>query len=156
MRLLVANLQEFEPGIDGEQIANILWLAQHITIAPPSELPAPVAESVKIRTERSAANMDLDTTGLGETPALPESASPSTASVYTSESVESAESGPRLPFRAAATRALRKPIELERALRPLMRKVPRNRATDSMKSPQRSGWLKPHCLLRPHCQRLWW
>jgi formylglycine-generating enzyme required for sulfatase activity len=125
MRRFIANLQEFEPEIDGEQIADLLWLAQHITIAAPSasDAAAEPASPEVIRTERLAPDSTLPE----HLPSPPQAVSPPAAAVYTSESVEqvkSADSGAQLPVRAAATRALRRPMALERALRPLMRKVP--------------------------------
>jgi formylglycine-generating enzyme required for sulfatase activity len=141
MRRLIVNLQQFEPGIDAEQIADILWLAQQMTIDadidsfPVSSDGALIAEEAEDVQENP-----VPVTNAGFVDRLkPEEEPRDTAGLSVADDVleeEIEESEPitsegvvpekpaGIPIRAAAARSLRRPIELERALRPLMRKVP--------------------------------
>jgi formylglycine-generating enzyme required for sulfatase activity len=143
MRRLIVNLQQFEPGIDAEQIADILWLAQQMTIdadidsfsissdgaliaeeaGEVQENPPPVTNAEFV--DRLAQGEEpRDTAGLS----VADDVSDEDDAIEDSEPITSDDVVPEkpagIPIRAAAARSLRRPIELERALRPLMRKVP--------------------------------
>ena len=130
MRRLIANLQQFEPGIDAGQIADILWLAKHMAINLPSsqadtsDRPATTElvnqEGEAQKSSVSEASGQSTATQFNETPS-------DTASVTTTETLSSSpsnQSSMGLTIRLAAAKSLRKPIELERAMRSLKRKVP--------------------------------
>jgi formylglycine-generating enzyme required for sulfatase activity len=148
MHRFIANLQQFEPGIDAEQIASILWLAQQLTVEAQTKTPASSGSSdvgMEIKGDRD--DPGVKQFGQNEAGDKAETARLTVDAVgRTAPDIESETSGDRnaaeddmgqvagddrlvqkpagIPIRAAAARSLRRPIELERALRPLRRRVP--------------------------------
>jgi formylglycine-generating enzyme required for sulfatase activity len=133
MRRFIANLQQFEPEIDAGQIADILWLAQHITsdrpVSPPAESQPVGADEEVIRTSTTTPTVSITVSGytasISQSETIP--SQPDTVPITSEAPSPDEQPTPALtapPIRVAAARSLRKPIELERALRPLMRKVP--------------------------------
>jgi formylglycine-generating enzyme required for sulfatase activity len=143
MRRLVVNLKQFDPGIDAEQIADILWLAQQMTIDADTDR-APIFPDGILNAEGDGELPEDSSSGVSNTEfvdrleqgeeqrdtvdlSVSDGLSEQDEAIDGSESTTSEEMVPEkpagIPIRAAAARSLRRPIELERALRPLMRKV---------------------------------
>jgi formylglycine-generating enzyme required for sulfatase activity len=148
MQRFIANLQQFEPGIDVEQIASILWLAQQLPIdsqtSTSTSLPFLDVDTTINANERDtgvntggrgfgrdatrALGLAVDD-GLGRSEHNSEDEGSGSQDENEKNTDRPTEPIPAprpagIPIRAAAARSLRRPMELERALRPLMRKVP--------------------------------
>ncbi|OKH35591.1 hypothetical protein NIES2119_19970 [[Phormidium ambiguum] IAM M-71] len=118
-------LKKVEIDLDAEQIADLLWLAlqmEEVKVTPTSETQI-VEPETPIEIETS------DSQPTKPTPAKPPVSQPS-ASVYLpptskgSEQKQNKNLSEGIKFKAPTAPALRQPLALARALRPLMRKVP--------------------------------
>jgi formylglycine-generating enzyme required for sulfatase activity len=143
MQRLIVNLQQFDSRIDAGQIADILWLAQQMTIYADTDRSPIFSEGI-LNVEREEESPEDLASVVGNTEfvdrlehedkqrdtvdlAVSDGLSEEDEAIDGSEATTSEEMVPEkpagIPIRAAAARSLRRPIELERALRPLMRKV---------------------------------
>ncbi|EKU96832.1 hypothetical protein Lepto7375DRAFT_0747 [Leptolyngbya sp. PCC 7375] len=118
---LIERLQQAGLDLTYEEIADALWLAERIddvgTIPPTkSELEKQTNVQVQFGDSETASDLSIEDTSLPLFAA---------DSLQQSEEIESETSDPSgLPFQAPAATALPNAIDLSRALRPLMRKVP--------------------------------
>jgi formylglycine-generating enzyme required for sulfatase activity len=132
--IMQSNLLVSDEEFDGEDLADILWLATKINIETSSETPLPQPKEPEVP---SASNPDP-----GENPGTPNSLDgldspskdkppedndnpfvlgPQPSDRSRSNSGERRSKG--LPFKTPAAPPLRRTLEVSRALRPLMRKV---------------------------------
>jgi len=118
-------LKKVEIDLDAEQIADLLWLA--LQIEEVKVTPTPEMQILEPETPIETNNSDSQlTTPPQKNP--PVSHQPS-ASVYLPPTSKGSQQKQNksiegIPFKAPAAPALRNPLALARALRPLMRKVP--------------------------------
>ncbi len=119
---LVELLKQTELDLDAEQIADSLWLAQHIQ----SESSLVISKLEVTGEVKTVVIEDSEAPSLDSPPPVGNDIAPQkAATAYPLESIPSdQQSGQKLPFWAPAARSLRDPLELGRALRPLRRKVP--------------------------------
>ena len=110
-----AWLKEARLDPSAEDIADILWLSQQMG-------PAVAIESADIEEPEAAIENVWDASTLEPTNPAPE------MDLFAAEAPPvmeaDAASGGGVPFRAPAAQAIRSRLDLARALRPLMRKVP--------------------------------
>ncbi|MEM8637788.1 MAG: SAV_2336 N-terminal domain-related protein [Cyanobacteria bacterium P01_G01_bin.54] len=141
MKQLLQRLVQSGLDLGDEEIADAIWLAQHLgpTIASRPQ-PEPEAETLDLPPQfasegesrslesepEPSASVDSAPEPQPSVPAFPADA---VRSPGLSEVEERDRTSPGLPFRAPASAALQNPLELGRALRPLMRKVPSRTAT---------------------------
>lgn len=118
-------LKKVEIDLDAEQIADLLWLA--LQMGEVKVTPTPEMQIVEPETPIESNNSDSQLT----TPPLakpPVSHQPSVSAYLPPTSKPSQQKQNKsvegIPFKAPAAPALRQPLALARALRPLMRKVP--------------------------------
>jgi formylglycine-generating enzyme required for sulfatase activity len=117
---LITCLQSAGVDWDGENIADLLWLASHVEVSeqrdppPVAEAEEPPQDSVRIELDNSAPEplpeLSPELALYGQTPNQPQQ-----------KPREKSRSG--IPFQTPTAPALRKTLELGRSLRPLMRKV---------------------------------
>ena len=145
----IANLNSLlkraEIDLDAEQIADILWLTIQIGEVEEISLPeTPVEDSQTVTETKTQTPPDTQSTlsPIKPTPSPPAASAhlPNSPESHSSDylpnspenqSPQKSENQPPkktvsegIPFQAPAAPALRKPLALARALRPLMRKVP--------------------------------
>jgi formylglycine-generating enzyme required for sulfatase activity len=127
MQRFLGLLKDLEVELDGEGIADLLWLAREIKIPPVEVEPvAPVVASAAAqqgdRIEGAKKPQDRPTPPAEDVAKaiIPNEPDRSGMPVPTAPAAKSVE----LPFKAPQAPALRNTLELGRALRPLMRKVP--------------------------------
>jgi formylglycine-generating enzyme required for sulfatase activity len=127
MQRFLGLLKDLEADLDGESIADLLWLARKIKIPPVEVEPVtPVVISIAPpQPDRSEGSQK--STDRSQPPAqdvakaiIPDRPDHSGMSMPTVPAAKATE----LPFKAPQAPALRHTLELGRALRPLMRKVP--------------------------------
>ncbi len=122
---LSALLKQVQLELDGEEMAELLWLAVQmgeVEVTPPAKTP--IEET---QTEISKTKIEE----IAESPVTPRLAnhnsSQPSASVHLPSPPDHKSQSPTapegIPFKAPAARGLRNPLDLARALRPLMRKV---------------------------------
>jgi len=121
---LSALLKQLQLELDGEEIADILWLAVQmgeVEVTSVTETPIEEIQTEIITTE---INKNIDSPAIS--PPNPQFQQPS-ASVYlpnpSDDKTQSSTAPEGIPFKAPAAPGLRNPLALARALRPLMRKV---------------------------------
>ena len=116
---LIALLQSAEIDWDGENIADLLWLASYVEVPDQSD-PAPAAEADE---SQDAVRIEIDNSTPAPLPELsPELALYGQAPNQPQQKPrEKSRSG--IPFQTPTAPALRKTLALGRSLRPLMRKV---------------------------------
>jgi len=117
-------LKRAELDLDAQQIADLLWLAVQIRdVEETSQRETPVKDSQTVIETETKTPPDTKLT-----PPIKPASSPTAASAYLPNSPENQlpkkTVSEGIPFQAPAAPALRQPLALARALRPLMRKVP--------------------------------
>jgi formylglycine-generating enzyme required for sulfatase activity len=126
MEQFLRRLEKLGLGLGDEDIADVVWLAMQIGTVTAVEIPPEPIESEQPGEVESAKP------GQSITEQTPPSTAPQrqppTVSAFASDSVsrppDSETSSAGLPFQAPAVTALPNALDLGRALRPLMRKVP--------------------------------
>lgn len=116
--------KEIGLDLDAQGMADILWLAEKI--GPGQAIGQTIEKPIEKNTLKNTSE-GLSPQPESTAPATEPSPEPPAAAVYPEEQQKPSPStgakGDSIPFRSPAAPALRSPLELGRALRPLMRKV---------------------------------
>lgn len=123
IKQLIECLQGIALDLDGEDLADVLWLAMQMKPTEPFGDAGGRREKVVVETARAIADPQPQSAPAARPLKLPLYVAPAPPQQQT----ETVVSG--IPFQAPAAAALRNPLDLGRALRPLMRKVPSQRET---------------------------
>ena len=123
-QLAAALKKEIGLDLDAQGMADILWLAEKIE--PGQTIGETIEKPIEKNTLKNTPE-ELSPQPERTSPTTKSSPEPPAADVYPEEqrkrSPSTGAKGDSIPFRSPAAPALRSPLELGRALRPLMRKV---------------------------------
>jgi formylglycine-generating enzyme required for sulfatase activity len=128
---LSAVLKQAQFDLDGEEIADLLWLAAHmgkVEITNSNELPTQENQknpkSTNSENLNKSSDISLETIPPVDIPRESEPSAFVNLPVNETQSPKKSQTtSGSMPFKAPAAPALRNPLALARALRPLMRKV---------------------------------
>jgi formylglycine-generating enzyme required for sulfatase activity len=120
MQELLALLDDLNLDLDAQEVADLLWLAHQ----QPHMVTIPVVEEARVLPIIAIADPGIDTAGgLRSIPNRPSRSATVTLPPVNPTTIAN-KTGSSLSFKAPTAPALRNTLEISRALRPLMRKVP--------------------------------